>query len=321
MKNAQNAGAIAVVVGNTANAIQPMSGTDPSITIPSLLVALDHRNLIAGRLTAGDTVSVTLRPKSDVAPENSYRWLGAEDATAFNPSAPPGGHALRDMWNPNCLSDPGKVTDAEYHCATTDGGGVHTNSGVPNHGFALLVDGGTYNGHTVAAVGLTKAAHIYWRAQTVYQTPASDFADHADALQASCRDLIGAPLRGLSTGAPTGPSRSDDRGSRLRCDHHDGGCGRTAYQPGDAVQLPAAVAAGQAARSAGPARSARSCTPPVSSAASTAGRCPIKVATPDGQGSTGVARRTAGRPARSARPSPWTRWAAAATWAPETSPA
>ena len=63
------------------------------------------------------------------------------------------------------------MTDAEYHCDATDGGGVHTNSGVPNHGFALLVDGGTYNGHTVAAIGLTKAAHLYWRAQSVYQTP------------------------------------------------------------------------------------------------------------------------------------------------------
>ncbi len=206
VKNAQNAGAIAVVIGNTANTTQQMTGGDASITIPSLLVALDHRNLIAGRLAAGDTVSVTLRPKSDTTPEDSYRWLGAEDATAFNPSAPAGGHAIRDMWNPNCLSDPGKVTDAEYHCATTDAGGVHTNSGVPNHGFALLADGGTYNGHTVAGLGLTKAAHIYWRAQAVYQTPASDFADHADALEASCNDLVGAPLRGLSTGAPAGPS-------------------------------------------------------------------------------------------------------------------
>ena len=83
---------------------------------------------------------------------------------------------------------------------------MHRNSGVPNHGYALLVDGGTFNGHAVAAIGMTKAAHIYWRAQTAYQTPASDFADHADALEASCRDLVGASLMGLSTDAPAGPS-------------------------------------------------------------------------------------------------------------------
>ena len=45
-------------------------------------------------------------------------------------------------------------------------GGVHTNSGVPNHAFALLVDGGSYNGQTISPIGLTKAAHIYYRAQS-----------------------------------------------------------------------------------------------------------------------------------------------------------
>jgi hypothetical protein len=99
------------------------------------------------------------------------------------------------------------VSDREYQCDPSDGGGVHTNSGVPNHGFALLVDGGSYNGHTVNAIGPVKAAHLYWRAQSVYQTPTSDFIDHADALQASCQDLIGDPLAGLSTtSTPAGPS-------------------------------------------------------------------------------------------------------------------
>jgi hypothetical protein len=52
-----------------------------------------------------------------------------------------------------------------------------------------------------------KAAHLYWRAQSVYQTPATDFDDHADALQASCSDLTGVPLEGLSTtSTPAGPS-------------------------------------------------------------------------------------------------------------------
>ena len=78
---------------------------------------------------------------------------------------------------------------------------------MPNHGYALLVDGGTYNGQTVAAIGLVKAAHLYWRAQSVYQTPTTDFDDHADALEASCTDLIGQPLKALSTSStPAGPS-------------------------------------------------------------------------------------------------------------------
>src|SRR5262245_15752784 len=123
---------------------------------------------------------------------DSFRWLIGEDSPAF-------GGAIRDMWTPTCYGDPGKVTDAEYFCSTDDNGGVHSNSAVPNHGYALLVDGGDYNGFSLSGIGLTKAAHIYFRAMTVYQTPTTKFADHADALDASCTDLIGAELTALST--------------------------------------------------------------------------------------------------------------------------
>jgi Zn-dependent metalloprotease len=198
VKNAQNAGAIAVIVANNAvGPPAPMGGADPTITIPSIMVALSTGNTIKSELTTG--VNVTMRVGAG-ATEDSYRWLMGEDSTAF-------GGAIRDMWAPTCMSDPGKVSDAQYHCAASDGGGVHTNSGVPNHGFSLLVDGGTYNGQTVNAIGMVKAAHLYWRAQAVYQTPTSNFNDHADALQASCQDLIGVPLEGLSTtSTPAGPS-------------------------------------------------------------------------------------------------------------------
>ncbi|MEO5704632.1 MAG: M4 family metallopeptidase [Candidatus Limnocylindrales bacterium] len=200
VKNAQSAGAIAAVVfDHTAGAVAGMGGADPTITIPSLRITKAHGDLLKGYLSSG-TSNVTLKVKGGTsAPEDSYRWLIGEDATAF-------GSAIRDMWNPNCKADAGKVSDAEYHCATSDGGGVHSNSGVPNHGYALLVDGGTYNGRTVTGLGLTKAAHLYWRAQSVYQTPTTKFADHADALQASCTDLLGVNLASLSTGADLGPS-------------------------------------------------------------------------------------------------------------------
>jgi Zn-dependent metalloprotease len=200
VKNAQNAGAIAVVVANTANTVQGMGGTDATITIPSLLISLSNGNAIKGELALHNTVNVTLKLAPEPGAQDSYRWLMGEDATAF-------GAAIRDMWTPTCLGDPGKVSDAEYHCDTSDGGGVHSNSGVPNHGYALLVDGGTYNSQTIAAIGLVKAAHVYWRAESVYQTKTTDFADHADALEASCTDLIGQSLEGLSTSStPYGPS-------------------------------------------------------------------------------------------------------------------
>ena len=131
------------------------------------------------------------------SPDNSYRWLMGEDASAF-------GTAIRDMWNPNCEGDPGKVTDtAQYICTTFDGGGVHINSGIPNHAYALLVDGGAYNGVTVSAIGFTKAARVEWEAQNLLG-PASDFVDNADALDTACAALIGATLYELDTQSPTG---------------------------------------------------------------------------------------------------------------------
>lgn len=134
--------------------------------------------------------------------DNTYRWLSGEDDPAF-------GGAIRDMWHPVCYNDPGKVTDtAQYRCSAADSGGVHTNSGVPNHAFALMVDGGTYNGQTVNGIGLVKASHIHWAAQNLL-TISSNFSDHADALDMACAVLVGAPLFDLSTSSPSGVVSSE----------------------------------------------------------------------------------------------------------------
>jgi Zn-dependent metalloprotease len=114
------------------------------------------------------------------------------------------GNALRDMWLPSCKGDPNSVDAGNYWCSSGDGGGVHTNSGIPNHAYALLVDGGTYNSVTVAGIGFTKAAHIFWLAQSQYLTRTSDFAALADALEAACAALVGTnlPALGFSSANP-----------------------------------------------------------------------------------------------------------------------
>ncbi|MGO4893714.1 M4 family metallopeptidase [Flavobacterium sp. W21_SRS_FM6] len=128
--------------------------------------------------------------------DDSVRWLMGEDTTGF-------GGAIRDMWTPTCYGDPGKVTDAEYFCSSADSGGVHSNSGVPNHAYALMVDGGSYNGYSGSGLGLTKSAHIHWAAQNIL-TSSSNFADHADALETACNVLVGTDLSDLLNGQPTG---------------------------------------------------------------------------------------------------------------------
>jgi Zn-dependent metalloprotease len=128
------------------------------------------------------------------------RWKLGEQSTSFS-------GAIRDMYNPNCYNDPGRVSDIKYYCATglptgnNDQGGVHINSGVVNHAYALLVDGGTYNEQTITGIGLTKAAHIFWYAQSVYLSKTSDFVALADFLESSAIALTGINLPTLSTGA------------------------------------------------------------------------------------------------------------------------
>ncbi len=189
-ENAAAAGASAVIVVNSINdAVVEMPGNGPRLDIPAVMVGKTVGGSLFDAVDQGVMVSI------ESTADGSVRWVLAED-TQWS--------GLRDMWHPECLGDPGKVSADRYWCSSDDGGGVHTNSGVPNHAFAFAVDGGTYNNRTVRGIGLTKAAHIYWRAMSVYQTRISDFIDHADLIDQSCRDLVGQPLSDLVTGATSG---------------------------------------------------------------------------------------------------------------------
>ncbi|HEX9707152.1 MAG TPA: M4 family metallopeptidase [Steroidobacteraceae bacterium] len=152
--------------------------------------------------------------------DDSVRWLMGDDAFAFGPLPPVGDFAIRDMWRPRCaggeffLGNPGHGSSSLYHCDASDAGGVHINSSITNRAFALLVDGDTVeltddgepfaNPVTVTGIGLTKTAHIFWRANSVYNGPASNFNDNADALLMACNDLIGVNLTKLVTSAENG---------------------------------------------------------------------------------------------------------------------
>ncbi|KQY64559.1 hypothetical protein ASD30_06465 [Nocardioides sp. Root140] len=190
-QNALDAGAAGVIIGNSPGGgpFGPGGGLEEPLEIPVIGISHDDANRISG---ATGPVNGTIRLSGSAETNESYRWLVGEKSTAF-------GGAIRDMWMPTCAGDPGKVSDAEYHCSTDDNGGVHGNSGVVNHGYALLVDGGTYNGTTVKGLGLDKAAAIYYQAMTVYQTPVSNFTDHANSLEASCADLTNKAIKKLST--------------------------------------------------------------------------------------------------------------------------
>jgi Zn-dependent metalloprotease len=128
----------------------------------------------------GETVDLLNGSGTDTS---DVRWMMGEDV--------PGSGAIRDMEDPTTFGDPGKMSDAQFYCDGSDVGGVHSNSGVPNHAYSLMVDGGTYNSFSVSGIGLTKAGKIEYRVLSEYLLTSSDFRDDYDALQAACEDLIG----------------------------------------------------------------------------------------------------------------------------------
>lgn len=140
-------------------------------------------------------------------PADNRRWIIGDQVSNVLSSRNSAGQyiGIRDMYNPNCFGDPASVDDNYMWCTSTDNGGVHTNSGIPNQAYALFVDGGALNGQTVTGVGLLKAYHIYVRGLAKH-VPTSTFAQHADFLIKACQELSSSNvnLRDPMTGALSG---------------------------------------------------------------------------------------------------------------------
>ncbi|WP_377891195.1 M4 family metallopeptidase [Alkalihalobacillus sp. R86527] len=89
------------------------------------------------------------------------------------------GDALRSMSNPEAYGQPSHMDD--YYYTSSDNGGVHTNSGIPNKAAYL----------TIQSIGKSKTEKIYYRALSLYMTPTSDFSDARSALLQATSDLYG----------------------------------------------------------------------------------------------------------------------------------
>jgi bacillolysin len=118
-------------------------------------------------------------------------WLIGEDVI-LSPDVEPG---FRNMGDPQEDADPDHYS--ELIITTADNGGVHSNSGIPNHAYYLAVNGGKNagcdtvgsNGHThtadcdvtVPALGLGRAAQVFYAGFTSLP----DFANMCDARNAT----------------------------------------------------------------------------------------------------------------------------------------
>jgi Zn-dependent metalloprotease len=108
-------------------------------------------------------------------------WLMGEDHAINAP-------VVRSLQNPKLRDDP-DTYQGQYWVPYTpspsddnDYGGVHTNSGVQNHWFYLLSEGGNGvndNGsqYAVTGIGVEAAEQIAYRNLTVYLMPTSQYAD------------------------------------------------------------------------------------------------------------------------------------------------
>ncbi len=130
---------------------------------------------------------------------DGVRWLVGEDSTSFSQGA------IRDMWRPGCFGKPNRAFSTAQTCGGFDGsdsGGVHSGSSIPNHAFAMLVDGKSFNGFTIESIGLIKTGAVWFHALVYYLTPGSDFKDAFLAMTQSARDLVGTFVLDPRTGLP-----------------------------------------------------------------------------------------------------------------------
>jgi Zn-dependent metalloprotease len=123
----------------------------------------------------------------------AVRWKIGEDLPASI-------GIIRDMANPPLYGQPDNTSSMLYWCdASSDNGGVHINSGIPNKCAQLMVDGGTHYGWTVTGIGLPKTARIWYEVNCNYLTSAADFQDLYDALLQASTALAGTTVYGGGT--------------------------------------------------------------------------------------------------------------------------
>ncbi len=126
------------------------------------------------------------------AAPNKQTWLIGEDIERRS-----GHQALRSMSDPKSEGQPDTYQGTNWYTGSGDNGGVHTNSGVLNHWFYLLSVGGSgtndnNDNYNVTGIGITKAAKIAFRAESVYLTSSSNYADTRTYTIQAAKDLYGA---------------------------------------------------------------------------------------------------------------------------------
>jgi len=102
-------------------------------------------------------------------------WMIGEDS--YTPGTP--GDALRYLNDPPRGNQPDHMDD--FLVTTSDNGGVHTNSGIPNKAAYLMSEGGTHHGITVAGMGRVNMGRVFYAANLYYLQSYDEFAEARQA--------------------------------------------------------------------------------------------------------------------------------------------
>lgn len=104
--------------------------------------------------------------------------------------------AIRSFISPNDYGDPDTYKGTNWYTGSADHGGVHTNSGVQNHWFYLLSEGGSGvndKGEKYNVTGITrfKARLIAYRSLVYYITSSAQYIDARKGALEAAYDLYG----------------------------------------------------------------------------------------------------------------------------------
>ena len=130
---------------------------------------------------------------SDILGEALERFIYGENDWYATPAPV---DTIRAYLNPNRFEDPDTYLGDFWVTESFDNFGVHSNSGVSNFMFYLLVNGGegiNDNGdeYSVDGIGFDAAMDLLIHAMTVYLFPTSGFADARQAYLFSADDIYG----------------------------------------------------------------------------------------------------------------------------------
>lgn len=136
----------------------------------------------------GTAVEFYFQTRGSGALQSDY--LMGEDS--FKASRPGSISGIRSMQSPTLFGHPDHYSIR--YTGTADNGGVHTNSGIPNHAYYLAIEGGTnrVSGRSVTGVGFANREQIervFFRAFTQMLPVRATFAQARAATIQSARDL------------------------------------------------------------------------------------------------------------------------------------